>query len=166
MATEDESRIAENSVSQPASFAVQYATAQLLMSWRVYPSAVLGHSLGEFAAACVAGIITLKEAVQLVLTRSTLQDQCPSNGGMAALGMPEEETRTLLLDLKLDATLNIAAVNDAKSVTVSGDSQSIEALGQHLATYAKDTFWRVLGTKRAFHSSHMDLIKKPRSESS
>jgi len=161
MATEDESRIAENSYSQPATFAVQYATAQLLMSWRVYPSAVLGHSLGEFAAACVAGIITLKEAVQLVLTRSTLQDQCPSNGGMAALGMSEEETRTLLLNLKLDTTLNIAAVNDAKSVTVSGDSQSIEALGQHLATYAKDRFWRVLGTKRAFHSSHMELIKKP-----
>ena len=161
MATEDESRIAENSIAQPATFAVQYATAQLLMSWRIYPSAVLGHSLGEFTAACVAGIITLKEAVQLVLTRSTLQDQCPSNGGMAALGMSEEEARRLLMDLRLSATLSIAAVNDAKSVTVSGDSQSVEALGQYLANHAKETFWRVLGTKRAFHSSHMELIKKP-----
>ena len=161
MATEDESRIAENSIAQPATFAVQYATAQLLMSWRIYPSAVLGHSLGEFAAACVAGIITLKEAVQLVLTRSTLQDQCPSNGGMAALGMSEEEARRLLMDLRLSATLSIAAVNDAKSVTVSGDSQSVEALGQYLANHAKETFWRVLGTKRAFHSSHMEVIKKP-----
>ena len=161
MATEEESRIAENSIAQPATFAVQYATAQLLMSWRIYPSAVIGHSLGEFAAACIAGIITLKEAVQLVLTRSTLQDQCPNNGGMAALGMSEEMARTLLIDLKLSATLSIAAVNDAKSVTVSGDSQSIEALGQHLAMHANDTFWRVLGTKRAFHSPHMELIKKP-----
>ena len=96
------------------------------MSWRIYPSAVLGHSLGEFAAACVAGIITLKEAVQLVLTRSTLQEQCPSNGGMAALGMSEEEARSLLMDQRLCATLSIAAVNDAKSVTVSRGSQSIK----------------------------------------
>ena len=113
MASEDKSRITENSIAQPATFAVQYATARLLMSWRIYPSAVLGHSLGEFAAACVAGILTLKEAVQLVLTRSTLQDQCPNNGGMAALGMSEEKARALLINLKLNATLDIAAVNDA-----------------------------------------------------
>ena len=161
MLPENESRIAENSIAQPATFAVQYATAKLLMSWRIYPSSVIGHSLGEFAAACIAGIITLKEAVQLVLTRSTLQDQCPNNGSMAALGMSEEKARTLLIKLKLSATLSIAAVNDANSVTVSGDSQSIEGLGQHLATHEKGTFWRVLGTKRAFHSSHMELIKKP-----
>ena len=160
MATEDESRIAENTIAQAATFAVQYATAQLLMSWRIYPSAVLGHSLGEFAAACVAEIITLEEAVQLVLTRSSLQEQCPNNGGMAALGMSEEKAKALLMKLNLGSSLNIAAVNDAKSVTVSGDSQSIEALGQHLAVCSKDTFWRVLRTKRAFHSSQMELIKK------
>ena len=160
MAPEDVSRISENLFAQPATFAVQYATAQLLMSWQIYPSAVIGHSLGEFAAACVAGIITVKEAVQIVLARATLQEKCPNNGGMAALGMSKEQARTLLLNLKLSATLNIAAVNDAKSVTVSGESQSIEALGQHLAMYAKDTFWRVLGTKRAFHSAHMEPIKQ------
>ena len=161
MASQDETRITENSISQPATFAIQYATAQLLMSWRIYPSAVLGHSLGEFAAACTAGIITLKEAIQLVLTRSALQDQCPNNGGMAALGMSEEKARNLLTELKLSPTLSIAAVNDANSVTVSGDSGSIEALGQHLAIHSKHTFWRVLGTKRAFHSAHMELIKRP-----
>ena len=161
MASEDESRIAETFISQLATFAIQYALAQLLISWRIYPSAVLGHSLGEFAAACTAGIITLKEAIQLVLTRATLQDQCPNNGGMAALGMSEEKARKLLIDLKLIQTLEIAAINDANSVTVSGDSESIEALGQHLAIHSKDTFWRVLGTKRAFHSAHMELIKKP-----
>ncbi len=161
MAPEDSSRIAENYIAQPATFAVQYATAQLLMSWKIHPSAVIGHSLGEFAAACVAGIITVKEAVQIVLARATLQDKCPNNGGMAALGMSEEKARSLLLDLKLSATLDIAAVNDAESVTVSGESQSIEALGQHLTVHARDTFWRVLGTKRAFHSTHMEPIKKP-----
>ena len=161
MTSEDKSRISENCIAQPATFAVQYATAQLLMSWRIFPSAVIGHSLGEFAAACVSGIITVKEAVQLVLIRSTLQDKCPNNGGMAALGMSEEKTNNLLTELKLSATLSIAAVNDAKSVTLSGDSESIDCFGQHLAVNAKDTFWRVLGTKRAFHSSHMEVIKKP-----
>ena len=161
MAPEDISRISENSIAQPATFAVQYATACLLMSWKIHPSAVIGHSLGEFAAACVAGIITVKEAVQLVLARSTLQEKSPNNGGMAALGMSEEDAMELLMDLKLSATVDIAAVNDAKSVTVSGEPQSIEALGQHLKMHAKDTFWRVLGTKRAFHSTHMEPIRKP-----
>ena len=161
MASEDESRIEETFLSQLATFAIQYATTQLLMSWKIYPSAVLGHSLGEFAAACTAGIVTLKEAIQLVLTRATLQDQCPNNGGMAALGMSEEKARNMLIELKLSQTLEIAAINDANSVTVSGDSESIQALGQHLAIHSKDTFWRVLGTKRAFHSAHMALIKKP-----
>ena len=161
MAPEDVSRISENFFAQPATFAIQYATAQLLMSWKIHPSAVIGHSLGEFAAACVAEIVTVREAVQLVLARATLQEKCPNNGGMAALGLSEESAKTLLLKLKLSATLDIAAVNDAKSVTVSGEAQSIEALGQHLAIHAKDTFWRVLGTKRAFHSTHMEPIKKP-----
>ena len=161
MAPEEESRISDNSIAQPTTFAIQYATAQLLMSWRIYPSAVLGHSLGELAAACVAGIITLKEAVHLVLTRSSLQDQCPSNGRMAALGMSEEKAKSLLDELKLSPTLSIAAINDAESVTVSGDLQSVEALSQHIAMYEKNTFWRVLGTKRAFHSSHMECIKRP-----
>jgi len=160
MASEDKSRISENCIAQPATFAVQYATAQLLMSWRIYPSAVIGHSLGEFAAACISGIITVKEAVQLVLIRSALQDECPNNGGMAALGFSEEQAEKLLVELKLRASLSIAAVNDAKSVTLSGDSESIDCFGQHLAMYSKDTFWRVLGTKRAFHSSHMELIKE------
>ena len=161
IAPEDISRIAENVIAQPATFAVQYATAQLLKSWKIHPSAVIGHSLGEFAAACVAGIVTVEEAVQLVLTRSTLQTGCPDNGGMAALGMSEEEARTLLVNLGLSETLEIAAVNDAKSVTVSGESQSIETLGQHLTMHAKETFWRVLGTRRAFHSAHMEPIKTP-----
>ena len=161
LAPEGKSRISESCIAQPATFAVQYATARLLMSWRIFPSAVVGHSLGEFAAACISGTITVKEAVELVIIRSTLQESCPNNGGMAALGMSEENASSLLTELRLSTTLNIAAVNDAKSVTVSGDSQSIEALGEHLKTHSPGTFWRVLGTKRAFHSSHMEVIKKP-----
>ena len=76
------------------------------------------------------------------------------------MGISEERTRALLIILKLSSTLGIAAVNDAKNVTVSGKSQSIETMGQYLTMQAEDTFWRVLGTKRAFHSKHMEPIKK------
>lgn len=163
--------MAESSVAQLTTFAVQYATAELLKSWRLHPSAVLGQCLGECAAACVSGIITLKEAVHVVLIRSTLQDEFPKNGrmascggraGMAAAGMSEDQTRKLLSDLQLSVSLSITAVNDPTSVTVAGDySQSVNALGQYLETHAKNTFWRVFRTKRAFRSPHMDIILKP-----
>ncbi|XP_022785577.1 uncharacterized protein LOC111325924 [Stylophora pistillata] len=161
MANEGESRISENYIAQPATFAIQYATAKLIMSWKIHPSAVIGQSLGEIAAACIAGIITVKEAVQLVLARSTLQDKCAEDGGMAALGMSEAKARALLESLQLSHKLDIAAVNDADSVTVAGESQSIEILGQHLVTYATDIFWCILGTKRAFHTIYMEPIKEP-----
>lgn len=82
--------------------------------------------------------------------------------GMAAAGMSEDQTRKLLSDLQLSVSLSITAVNDPTSVTVAGDySQSVNALGQYLETHAKNTFWRVFRTKRAFRSPHMDIILKP-----
>ena len=80
------SRLSQASVGQPATFAIQYATAKLLMSWSLVPAAVIGHSLGEYAAACTVGAITVEEALRLVLLRSKLHENCPTNGGMAAIG--------------------------------------------------------------------------------
>ena len=161
MAPKDVSQMTECYIAQTATFAVQYATAQLLKSWKILPSAVIGQSFGELAAACVSGIITIKEALQLVVIRSTLHDSCPKNGGMAALGLCEAKARDLLLNLRLNATLDIAAVNDADGVTVAGDLKFIEALGEHLSVNARDVYWRVYGTNRAFHSSQMEPIKIP-----
>ena len=80
------SRLSQANIGQPATFAVQYATAKLLMSWGLVPAAVIGHSLGEYAAACTVGAITVEEALRLVLLRSKLHENCPTNGGMAAIG--------------------------------------------------------------------------------
>lgn len=159
-ASEDESRITETFIAQLAVFAIQYATAELLKSWGIFPSAVLGHSLGEFAAACTAGSITVEEAVRLVLLLSKLQEKCPGNGAMAALGMSEEKVQSLLIELRLYQTLDVAAVTDANSVVVSGDSESIECLGNYIAVNYADVSWETLGTRRAFHSFHMETIKK------
>ncbi|EDO36949.1 predicted protein, partial [Nematostella vectensis] len=124
-ASEENSRLQELVIGQTATFALQYAIARLLISWGIYPSAVIGHSLGEFAASVVAGALSLKDALSVVLLRAKLQERCPSNGAMAALGMSKEEAHSLLEELKLENTLSIAAVNDAKSVTLSGDRDSI-----------------------------------------
>ena len=153
--------MAESSVAQLTTFAVQYATAELLKSWRLHPAAVLGQSLGECAAACVAGIITLKEAVHLVLIRSTLQDECPKNGRMAAVGMSEDQTRKLLSDLQLSVSLSITAVNYPTSVTVAGDSQSVSALGQYLKTREKHilaSFWGQTGISQSTHGYYPETI--------
>ena len=143
MAPEDVSRISQQCIAQSATFAVQYATAQLLKSWKVYPSAVLGQSLGEVAAACVTGIITIRQAVQIVFTRSTLHDKCSSNGLMAALGISEEDTTELLTELKLSSTLNIAAVNGAEMVTVNSSSGSTPCHARRRNFLAR--FWSKTG---------------------
>ncbi|GAA4809061.1 type I polyketide synthase [Streptomyces ziwulingensis] len=101
-------------VGQPAVFAVQYAQARLLMSWGVRPAAVAGHSLGAYAAACLAGVFALPDAVHLVVERGRLLGSLPA-GAMAAVSLPEEAvTRSL------PAGLSVGAVNGPGQCTVSG----------------------------------------------
>ena len=159
-APEESSRIGENTVAQLAIFAVQFAAAELLKSWGIIPCAVLGYSLGEFAAACTAGSISVEEAVRLVLLLSKLHDKCPKNGAMAALGLSEEKVQSVLIELRLYQTLDVAAVTDSGSVVVSGDAESIECLGNYIAVNYEDVAWETLRTGRAFHSFHIETIKK------
>lgn len=160
MATEQDSKVNELVIGQIATFSVQFAIARLLTSWGIYPSAVVGHSLGEYAAACTSGALSLKEGLKLVLIRAKLQSQCPQNGGMAALGMSAAKAQSLLEELKLEATVSIAAYNDANSVTLSGDKQSIDCFGDYLTMNNIKVFWRVLNTPRAFHSNHVAPVEK------
>lgn len=156
---QDDSNLLENVIGQPATFAIQYATAKLLESWGIVPAAVVGHSLGELAASCVAGALTLEEALKIILVRSKCHERCPKGGGMAALGMSEEDATQLIVQLGLEKSVSIAAVNDGKSVTISGDKMSLESVQSHLQLKNTRVFWKNLTTARAFHSFQVEMVK-------
>ena len=88
--------LAETRLAQPALFAVEYALARMWMSWGVTPAAMIGHSIGEYAAACISGVFPLEDALKVVAIRGSLMQDMP-RGGMLAVAMPEERLRVLML---------------------------------------------------------------------
>jgi len=137
-------------ITQPALFCIEYALAQLWMSWGVIPSAMIGHSIGEYVAACVANVFSLEDALALVAARGQLMQELPA-GAMLAVMLPETETLSLLRN-----GLELAAVNGAKSCVVSGTPAAIQALHDELKQ--QDVYSQVLNTSHAFHSEMMEPI--------
>ena len=122
----DNAPIHETAWTQPALFAVEYALAQLWRSWGIEPAAVLGHSAGEYVAACVAGAFTLEDGLRLIAERGRLMQALPAGGSMAAIFAPVAEVAAAVAPMA--ATLSIAAINAADSVVVSGAAASVDAL--------------------------------------
>jgi acyl transferase domain-containing protein len=143
-------RLQDTAFTQPALFAVEYALAQLWMSYGCQPAAMLGHSLGEYVAACLAEVFPLAEALDLVATRGRLMQDLPS-GAMLAVPLPEEETRRLL-----GRELSLAAVNGPGLCVVAGCDEAVAALADELR--ARGLEGRRLASSRAFHSRMMDPI--------
>jgi amino acid adenylation domain-containing protein len=148
-----DARLQETGLAQPALFAVEYALARLWMEWGVLPDALLGHSLGEYVAACLAGVFSLEDALALVAARGRLMQARP-RGAMLAVPLPEQETLALLGD-----GLSLAAVNAPSSCVVSGPEEAIAALGARLAEQGLEG--RRLQTSHAFHSAAMDPLLEP-----
>ncbi len=146
-------RLRRTDMAQPALFVVEYALAQLWMSWGVKPAALMGHSLGEYVAACLAGVFTLEDALALVCERGRLMQRQPP-GVMLAVALSEEKLRTMLR-----AELSVAAVNGPTSCVVSGPESMIRALQQHLE--AEGYGCRDLTTSHAFHSAMMEPVLQP-----
>jgi amino acid adenylation domain-containing protein len=149
-------RLQETRLAQPALFAVEYALAQLWMEWGVRPEAMLGHSVGEYVAACLAGVLSLEDALALVAVRGRLMQALP-RGAMLAVPLAEAEVLTLLGD-----ALSLAAVNAPSLCVVSGPEEAIEALRARLA--ARGLEGRRLHTSHAFHSAAMDEVLEPLTE--
>ena len=143
-------RLAAMSVGQPAVFCVEYALARLWQSWGVRPAAVVGHSLGAYAAAAIAGVLPLPEALNLVLERGQLLGNLPA-GAMLALPLPAEEIRP-----RLGPLLSIAAINAPSQCVVAGPAHEVRALRARLAGEGVDG--RLLHINAAGHSHVVDPI--------
>jgi amino acid adenylation domain-containing protein len=150
---EAKQRVTDTAIAQPAIFTVEYALAQLWMSWGIRPTAMLGHSIGEFAAACLAGVFSLRDALLLVAARGKMMQDLP-RGGMLSVRLPEPELRT-----RLNGTLSVAAVNSPSLCVVAGPFDALEEFEKKLA--ADGIMCRRLVTSHAFHSAMMDPIVEP-----
>src|SRR5436305_1930568 len=143
-------RLEQTALAQPALFAVEYALAELLREWGIRPAAMLGHSIGEYVAACLAGVFSLEDALALVAARGRLMQELPA-GAMLVVPRPEAETRRLLT-----GGLSLAAVNGPSLAVVSGPAGEVDALARGLAEQGIEA--RRLHTSHAFHSAMMDPI--------
>jgi acyl transferase domain-containing protein/acyl carrier protein len=145
---EAETKMQRTEISQPAIFAMQMALAVLWQSWGIQPAAVVGHSVGEVAAACVAGILTLDQAAKIIVLRGRFMDECAAAGGtMLAVGMSPDEARAVIA--KHDRTVSIAAFNGPRSLTLSGLKTSLEVIAAELES--KGVFARFLQVSHPFH---------------
>ena len=138
--------------TQPVMFAVEYALARLWQSWGIEPTAVMGHSLGEFVAACVAGVLTLEDGLRLIAQRARLMQSLPSGGLMAAVFTTEAEVRSAIETDRV----SIAALNGPRSIVVSGDEPAVRELLRRFEE--KGISSKTLVTSHAFHSYRMDPI--------
>ncbi|OQY54262.1 MAG: hypothetical protein B6247_12250 [Candidatus Parabeggiatoa sp. nov. 2] len=142
-----ENQLNQTAITQPALFVIEYALAKLWMTWGVHPEAMIGHSIGEYVAACLAGVFSLKEALSLVAARGKMMQEMPS-GAMLAISRPEKEVRSLL-----GKELSLAAINAPGLCVVSGSTAAVEALQNQLTEQGVEC--RRLHTSHAFHSEMM-----------
>jgi acyl transferase domain-containing protein/glutamate-1-semialdehyde aminotransferase len=140
-------------ITQPALFVTEYALAKLWQSWGIEPQAAIGHSIGEFVAACLAGVFSLADALKLVAARGKLMWDLPT-GSMLSVRLAAAE-----LEPRLSPDLAIAAINSPFLCVVSGATASIAALQSQLE--AEEIVCRELHTSHAFHSAMMEPIIAP-----
>jgi acyl transferase domain-containing protein/acyl carrier protein len=149
-------QLQQTALTQPALFVIEYALAKLWMQWGVRPQAMIGHSIGEYVAACLSGVFSLEDALSLVAARGRLMQQAPS-GAMLAVPLSEEDVKPLLGD-----HLSLAAVNSPTLCIVSGPSVAVEHLRIQLNNRGLDC--KLLHTSHAFHSKMMDSLLAPFAE--
>jgi acyl transferase domain-containing protein/acyl carrier protein len=154
-AAETESRINQTEIAQPAIFAIQVALSRLWRSWGVEPEIIVGHSVGEVAAAHLAGVLSLEDALNVVFHRSRLQATTAGQGQMLAAGLSEKEANLLLAGYT--EQVSIAAINSPRAVTLAGDGQALVEIAGLLEL--QGIFHRFLQVEVPYHSPQMEPIK-------
>nr|QVV57685.1 malonyl CoA-acyl carrier protein transacylase [Myxococcales bacterium] len=155
-APEASSRITETEVAQPLLFALQVALADLFKSWGIAPDAVIGHSVGEVAAAYVSGILTLEGACRLVAWRGRIMQKATGRGKMVSVALPEAEAAQAIAGY--EDRLSVAAVNDPGSVVLAGDAAALDAVSAALT--ARGVECRPLRVNYAFHSPQLAPLQR------
>lgn len=153
--SEETSHIDQTAIAQPAICALQIGLCELWKSWGITPTRVVGHSVGEVAAAYCAGALSLADTVRVIYHRSRLQDTTAGHGRMLAAGITPQEARTLIGDL--GDRVHITAINSPGLVTLGGDTEPLEQLGARLEREGR--FMRWLKVNYAFHTHQMEPIR-------
>jgi acyl transferase domain-containing protein/NAD(P)-dependent dehydrogenase (short-subunit alcohol dehydrogenase family) len=153
-AEESRSRMGETQISQPANFGIQVALTELLRSWGLNPSAIVGHSAGEAAAFWAAGAYTLEQACLVIYTRSRLQHRTSGQGKLYAVGLPYDQALAAIDGHK---GVSIAAINSPSAVTLAGDPDVLERITAPLLE--KGVFCKALKVDVPFHSHYMEPLR-------
>ncbi|MCP4146735.1 MAG: SDR family NAD(P)-dependent oxidoreductase, partial [bacterium] len=148
-----EEQLKNTEMTQPIIFIFEYALAKLLMKWGILPWAMIGHSVGEYVAACLSGVFSLEDAIQLVALRGKLMQEMPS-GAMLSVPLPADKLKPLL-----QGDVSLAAVNSSTLCTVSGTHCAIDTFAKQLKEKGYES--RHLHTSHAFHSEMMEPILEP-----
>jgi len=148
----DESPLDDTAYTQPALFALEYALYRLWESWGVTPSIVLGHSVGEYAAACVSGVFSLEDGLKLIAARGRLMQALPRTGRMIAVFADEDRIAAAMQPVIEE--VSVAAYNAPGQIVVSGRDQAVEAVAAFLEAECIRT--HPLNVSHAFHSPMMD----------
>jgi acyl transferase domain-containing protein/acyl carrier protein len=149
----EEGLLEQTGYTQPALFALEYGLAELWRSWGVQATAVLGHSVGEYVAACVAGVFSLEEGLGLIAERGRIMQAEPPGGAMAAVFASEERVRAAVAGHE---SVSVAAVNGPGNVVISGDAPEVEVIREQLAAAGLKS--QPLRVSHAFHSRRMDPV--------
>lgn len=153
-ADEPSARLHDTAFTQPALFAVEYALAQLWLSWGIRPIAMAGHSLGEISAACVAGMLSVEDALKLTVERGRLMGSLPRDGAMAAVRA--DETQVLAAVAPYAQAVSIAALNGPTNTVISGEAGAVSRIIDDLRV--RGVAATRLNVSHGFHSPLMDPI--------
>ena len=148
----DPNHINNTEYTQPLLFVVEYALTRVLMKWGIMPDMMIGHSIGEYVAACISGVFSLEDALWLVIKRGELMQSAPE-GIMLSVSMSQDMAKTLLTDYQ---SISLAAVNSSSLCVVSGAEEDIHTFKKMLDREGYEN--RILRTSHAFHSNMMDVI--------
>ncbi len=150
----DSSLLDQTAYTQPALFAIEYALYKLWQSWGIKPDGVLGHSVGEYVSACVAGVYSLEEGIKLIAERGRLMQSLPQKGAMAAIFAPIETVKSVISPY--GDQVEIATINSSENIVISGDQEAINQIKADLESQSLEV--RLLQVSHAFHSGMMQPI--------